>query len=1285
MAETFGAALKRYIGSGYAAPEAMRAVWHDVRSGRVARPARRRAVFSPGTREPASRREVRAMARAVARRNPRQRAPLFGPGAVDAAWHARQVQSSRLSGLAALSARAAGRIARGDLAVRRLPRRGYCVRLSDGRELCHDSQGYYLVGSGSNPLTRKETGQALLAARDSARLAKRIPSATAPERQDPVARAAHRGWWYGQADAWAQVVRKFGTLRRRPAAYAMRAARITYGPRAALRHNPELTGEQHQVLNTWARYGPRHWLRKVKGGWITELPASVGDFPVVFKTKREALARVDALLLLRSHEWRGVASNPLIRGARLTPEQRAQVLAAFVHRGQAIGPGKAYPSETAWLREHAFYFTTERGRARLSHRRYAQPAFLANRAATVEAFDLEDRRGWEAAIRAVGGLRVSREDRADYAEVPRHLKGYRRGMAPDALAQVVAEERGLRPRDVARALLRAFHGPRRPVARIEDYEAMERAAIQAERPRGESRPRVGVGASTFTLRPRSPFKGAIHTVNPDLWMRWLPPQRQVEIREGLDGPVRKVPVSRDLPAVVSRHPFAWVQVTRANPRPVSPASKLETLRRIVAHHQAMRLGAEGSVDAFTASAILAVHDRLGPENQAKYLAMPVHRMADVAWKLTGPRAGNPRARVNPMSKKDFVAIADQLHGLGLTEGPEAAMAAARALVPALKVGSPRFDEQRFLDYVATGGRRRNPADPARLLAVAHPVYQTRQRVPKWSIPVSPAHVPALLRRRLPHFTKAQHEEHARQHAAAATLAERQYVQLASAALDQYGTQGPLIAGVLREHFPEPVKDELRRLARAETEERDVARAHWQAAGRRVVMPFNPRRRARGRARGRGEINPRGNPYTHTRLVMALTALDQREAQRERTPNIYRLGHYLGAAQDMGAMVAKGATPEAAFADTFVPTRGMHRVARELGLALDVDDRGRWLVRQPRPNPRRPRGRARRAAAIARLPFGVPAYSEATGQVHSLLHDDYTRALQRAEYYRWTAGKRFPSRDPLTGREERGGAFERAERECNKAQARVWLDQAATLRGSMRRQVLPNPPRWRVGERAVIADPVRTAARFWSAQHRGIVGAGGTILPREILDRPATVASVGAGQCGIKRVLLDWGMDAENRSLGIWLDSDQLARANPRHGVAPGTAFRRRRGRPLTVAEQHQLAIAQETLRMPVPMSGVMGGTTKDQARVVIRRLTGIYPFANPRTTSPAHLTRFYDGITEIRGVKGRRFGYRPGTRFKHPFSSRPRAFGVDRAGAARLRRGDVVLRGRRPIYAQLGA
>ena len=146
----------------------------------------------------------------------------------------------------------------------------------------------------------------------------------------------------------------------------------------------------------------------------------------------------------------------------------------------------------------------------------------ANPVAGFEAFDLADRTGWESAIRGAGGLKIGRADRADYAELPGYLKGYRKGIAPDELAQTIADERGLGAGDVERAMLRAFHGPRRRRgAGLEDYEALERAAIKGEassssakRHRtGESRPRVGVGADTFTLRPRSPFKGGIHYVN----------------------------------------------------------------------------------------------------------------------------------------------------------------------------------------------------------------------------------------------------------------------------------------------------------------------------------------------------------------------------------------------------------------------------------------------------------------------------------------------------------------------------------------------------------------------------------------------------------------------------------------------------------------------------------------------------------------------------------------------------------------------------------------------------
>jgi hypothetical protein len=45
-------------------------------------------------------------------------------------------------------------------------------------------------------------------------------------------------------------------------------------------------------------------------------------------------------------------------------------------------------------------------------------------------------------------------------------------------------------------------------------------------------------------------------------------------------------------------------------------------------------------------------------------------------------------------------------------------------------------------------------------------------------------------------------------------------------------------------------------------------------------------------------------------------------------------------------------------------------------------------------------------------------------------------------------------------------------------------------------------------------------------------------------------------------------------------------------------------RKLTVPEKHQLKIARQTLKMNDVMARVMGGMTKDEAREVIKRLTG---------------------------------------------------------------------------------
>lgn len=64
-------------------------------------------------------------------------------------------------------------------------------------------------------------------------------------------------------------------------------------------------------------------------------------------------------------------------------------------------------------------------------------------------------------MRAAGGLRIARKNRADFADVPGCLKGYRKRIAPDELVQEIADASGIRVRDVERAMFDAFHRPRR--------------------------------------------------------------------------------------------------------------------------------------------------------------------------------------------------------------------------------------------------------------------------------------------------------------------------------------------------------------------------------------------------------------------------------------------------------------------------------------------------------------------------------------------------------------------------------------------------------------------------------------------------------------------------------------------------------------------------------------------------------------------------------------------------------------------------------------------------------
>lgn len=66
----------------------------------------------------------------------------------------------------------------------------------------------------------------------------------------------------------------------------------------------------------------------------------------------------------------------LIKGENLTPSQLAQVKAAFVNRFSAIGEGKHYPTDQAWIVDHAFYFSKQ---GQLSQRhKHCEPYYMAD-------------------------------------------------------------------------------------------------------------------------------------------------------------------------------------------------------------------------------------------------------------------------------------------------------------------------------------------------------------------------------------------------------------------------------------------------------------------------------------------------------------------------------------------------------------------------------------------------------------------------------------------------------------------------------------------------------------------------------------------------------------------------------------------------------------------------------------------------------------------------------------------------------------------------------------------
>lgn len=116
-------------------------------------------------------------------------------------------------------------------------------------------------------------------------------------------------------------------------------------------------------------------------------------------------------------------------------------------------------------------------------------------------------------------------------------------------------------------------------------------------------------------------------------------------------------------------------------------------------------------------------------------------------------------------------------------------------------------------------------------------YDRRVSMPKWNGPISVRQDHRVFTR-LPEFASWSRSQHAKAALAAAYASQhttQQYLAAVKDTLAIYGDgSGVLISGIVRDHFPKPVKDRLRLLAHYATEQSDLSASHWQAAGRRLA-------------------------------------------------------------------------------------------------------------------------------------------------------------------------------------------------------------------------------------------------------------------------------------------------------------------------------------------------------------------------------------------------------------------------------------------------------------------
>jgi GNAT superfamily N-acetyltransferase len=115
-------------------------------------------------------------------------------------------------------------------------------------------------------------------------------------------------------------------------------------------------------------------------------------------------------------------------------------------------------------------------------------------------------------------------------------------------------------------------------------------------------------------------------------------------------------------------------------------------------------------------------------------------------------------------------------------------------------------------------------------------YAERHRFRGWNIVPNVLHEPRLFPRVFPELTRSQHLAKAQSFTAKAEKMEKLWHAAVTRGERTFGTEGSLISGGFREHWPEANKEVIRRYAGATSLLRDAAHAHLAASKMRSIAP-----------------------------------------------------------------------------------------------------------------------------------------------------------------------------------------------------------------------------------------------------------------------------------------------------------------------------------------------------------------------------------------------------------------------------------------------------------------